>query len=75
MYSGRLAMVYFLTLVLVTRVFAFINYLNLADMFYAFLYTSDLKKMFPPKNVIERKICDVEILMRFELLWMKNLIF
>lgn len=33
------------------------------------------EKKFPPKNVIERKICDVEILMRFELLWMKNLIF
>ena len=27
------------------------------------------------KNIIERKMCDVEILMRFELLWMKNLIF
>ena len=44
-------------------------------MFYARLYASDLKiKMLPPKNVIE-KIRAVYVLMRFELLWMKNLIF
>ena len=56
------------------------HYLNLAYMFYALLYASDLgkKKKLPPKNVMMitlQKICNVEILMRFELLWMKNLIF
>ena len=46
-------------------------------MFYALLYLKKKKKL-PPKKCNDdyiTKICNVEILMRFELLWMKNLIF
>ena len=48
LYSGRLAMFYFLTLVLITCVCFYKrlpwHYLNLADTLYALLCASDLKK-------------------------------
>ena len=38
------------------------HYLNLTCMFYERLYASDLKiKMLPPKNVIEKNMCCINI--------------
>lgn len=73
-HSGKLAMVYFLTMVLVTWVFVFIIYLNPADMFYILLYISDFFDVFFQK-IYRKKIHEVKILTRSQLLGMKNLFF